>query len=452
MSRRRSFITLLCLSISLAVPLADDDDDDDDGCESDTIVHVPDSPSAAILAPYQHPPTPHPSPSQLPHATLPVHHPSKTPAILGTVFGIVIAIVALALTARYLVRRHRIAADPFKDPPKPRFTAFRLRRITALARPRAASVYLPTTQARPRHHPSLHTYRHRVWAPSRVCKRRSGIHDARPACARPSPVYIPPFSPSPSLTSSSSLSPAPSTEPLSSPSPNTARLSRLLSSTFRDSRVAMSPARPTTAHLIQTARSYAHAYRPSSAITTSLYTPPTPSARLSGTRCRIGFYPGPTDDAHAAWGRFRDTFSTVTTSDTETAFTVPHLHRAMADVQPSISPFADPDPGNGNEQPTTQGHVETQTPMGTPLGLTLRLSDASEHAQYRLRERERERQRLERERERAEQRLSTESQTSESTTSMETMYHRRSQSLEVEEMRKEFKLRDSESVLREIGW
>ncbi|KAF8452439.1 hypothetical protein L210DRAFT_3518631 [Boletus edulis BED1] len=267
----------------------------------------------------------------------------------------------------------------------------------------------------------------------------------------PSPVYIPPFSPSPSLTSSSSLSPAPSTEPLSSPSPHPARLSRLLSSTFRDSRVAMSPARPTTAHLIQTARSYAHAYRPSSAITTSLYTPPTPSARLSGARSRIGFYPGPTDDAHAAWGRIRDTFSTVTTSDTETAFTVPHLHRAMADVQSSISPFADPDPGNGNEQPTTQGQI--QTPMGTPLGLTLRLSDASEHAQYRLRERERERQR-QRERERAEQRLSTESQTSESTTSMETMYHRRSQSLGVEEMRmrKEFKLRDSETVLREIGW
>ncbi|KAN0094804.1 hypothetical protein V8E55_003091 [Tylopilus felleus] len=296
---------------------------------------------------------------------------------------------------------------------------------------------------------------------------------AIPPVRVPSPVYIPPFSPSPSLSSSSSsLSPTPSIEPLSSPSPKPARLSRLLSSRFRDTRVVTSPTRPTTAHLLQTARSYAHAYRPSSATTTSLYTPPTPSARLFGTRSRTSFYPNwPTDDGPVAWERVRDTLSTMTTSETDTGCTVPHLLRAASEVQLSISPFADPDPNTGDRGGTEQqlaasasslslgpstrigGQARGQTLVGTSLGLKVRLSDASEHAHYRLRERERERQRKG-ERERLD-RLSTDSQTSQATArsvEMTRTEHRRSRSLEVDVVRKEFKLRDSESVLREIGW
>ena len=485
-----SFSTLIWLVMySLAMPLADDDDDDD-GCGSEPVediavsttvaVHVTDSPSAGILAPYEHPPTPHPSPSQHPHATLPVSHRSQTPVILGTVVGIMIALAAVFFTARYVGRRRRIAADPFKDPPKPRFTAFRLRRPTAskkrLSDESWVSPILPALGSPGS--PLLQDHELRRYA----CPRRRLIPVTTPVCTPtdtefgsrlefansdpdpvvpippvrvPSPVYIPPFSPSPSLSSSSSsLSPAPSAEPLSSPSPDAARLSRLLSSTFRGSRVVLSPARPTTAHLIHTARSYAHAYRPSSATTTSLYTQPSSSVRLAGTRSRTSFYPGPTDDARAAWGRVRDTFSTVTTSDTDTVCTVPHLLRAVAEVQPPTSPFADPDPDSGNEQQTdasssrnTEGQTRAQTPAGTSLGLKLRLSDASEHARYRLRERERERER-QRERERAEQRLSTDSQASDATVRA---VH---DSLDVEEVSvgKEFKLRDSESVLRVIGW
>jgi hypothetical protein len=491
------------------MPLADDgDDDDDDGCASDTpqpvehiatstaaAVHVPDSPSAGILAPYQHLPTPHPSPSQYPHATLPVSPQAQTPAILGTIIGIVIALVAFSLTTRYVVRRRRIVADPFKDSAKPRFIAFRLRPRSTRSKKRLSdeswvSPLLPALGS-PGSPLSQDLELRRYAFPKRrlvpvttpVCTPTDTEFGSRLECANgdpgsvipaphvrlPSPVYFSPFSPSPSLSSSSSsLSPAPSTEPLSSPSANTVRLSRLLSSTFRDTRVVVSPARPTTAHLIHTARSYAHAYRPSSATTTSLYTPPTSSARLAGTRSRTSFYPGPTDEARAGWGRVRDTFSTVTTSDTDTVCTVPHLLRAVAEAQPSTSPFADPDPGtgtwyvSGNEQSASASPLrrltstEGQTPVGTSLASKLRLSDASEHAQYRLRERERERKRQrERERERTEQRLSTDSRASGATaTSVETVraIHRRSRSLEMEEARKEFRLRDSERVLREIGW
>ena len=451
MSRLHSFITLLWLVLySLGRPVADDDDGDDD-CWSDspqevastTSAHVPDSPSAAILAPYERPPTPHPSPSQYPHATLPVSHRSQTPAVLGTVFGIAIALVALSLAARYVIRRRRLAADPFKDPSKPRFTAFRFRPRSTASKKRLSdeswvSPALPAL-ASPGSPLSQDLGLRRYTSPRRklvpvttpVCTPTDSEFGCRLECSNgdpsltpgsvvavppvrvPSPVYISPFSPSPSLSSSSSsLSPTPSTEPLTSPSPNAARLSRLLSSTFRDTRVAESPARPTTAHLIHTARSYAHAYRPSSATTTSLYTPPTPSARASGTRSRTSFYPGPT---------VRDTFSTVTTSDTDT------MLRAVAEYHPSTSPFADPDPGTGDVQPvrSSGGAPAMGQGRGTTLGLKLRLSDASEHARYRLRERERER---ERHRER-EERLSTET-----------------------EARREFKLRDSESVLREIGW
>ena len=412
MSRLRSFITLFCAFYSVAMPVADDDDDDDDddnGCESiTTAAHVPDSPSPAILAPYEQPPMPHPSPSQYPHATLPVSHRSHTPAVLGTVFGILIALVAFSFTARYVIRRRR---DPFKDPAKPRFTAFRCRprstkRLSdeswvSPALPALGSPGSPLSQDL-----ELRQYafpqRKLVPVTTPVCTPTDTEFGSRiddipvPPVRVPSPVYISPFSPSPSLSSSpSSLSLAPSTDPLPSPSPNPPRLSRLLSSTFRDTRVVDSPARPTTAHLIQTARSYAHAYRPSSTTSTSLYTQPTPSVRLAGIRSRTSFYPGPTDDTHAS---VRDTFSTVTTTDT--ICTVPHLLRAVAEHQ--SSPFADPDP---DEQPG-----------GTPLGLKLRLSDASEHARYRLRERERERKR------------------------------------QLERRVKEFKLRDSESVLREMGW
>ena len=66
-------------------------------------------------------------------------------------------------------------------------------------------------------------------------------------------------------------------------------------------------------------------------------------------------------------------------------------------------------------------------------------------------ERERKRQR-ERERKYAEQQLSTDSQATATSVESVRAVHRRSLSLEVEEARKEFKLRDSESVLREIGW
>ena len=157
------------------------------------------------------------------------------------------------------------------------------------------------------------------------------------------------------------------------PSPNPARLSR----------VDMAPGRPTIAHLIHTARSYSHAYRLSSVTTTSLYTQHTSSTRLDGTRSRTSFYSGPTDDTRA-WGRIRDTFPTVTTSDTDTVCTVPHLFRAVAET----SPFADPD----LEQPASSVWQST-TSVGTSLGLQLRLSYASEHARYRLRERECQRER-----------------------------------------------------------
>ena len=502
MSRLHSFMTLLWLvTSSLTMPLADEDneDDDDDGCTSDVLqpvkhivmstavaVHVPDSPSAGILAPYQHPPIPHPSPSQYLHATLPVSHRSQTSAILGTVIGIVIALVAFSFTARYVARRRRIAADPFKDPPKPRFIAFRLRPRSTRSKKRLSDESW-VSPALPAFGSPGSPLSQDLELSRYACPKRKLVPVTTPVCTPtdtefgsrlefvkgdpgseipalpvrvPSPVYFSPFSPSPSLTSSSSsLSPALSTEPLSSPSPNSARLSRLLSSTFRDTRVAVSPARPTTAHLIHTARSYAHAYRPSSATTTSLYTPPTSSTRLAGTRSRTSFYPGPTDAA-SGWGRVRDTFSTVTTSDT--VCTVPHLLRAVTEGQPSNSPFADPDPRTADEQPASAPSLgqststEGQTAGGTSLALKLRLSDASEHAQYRLRERERERKRQrERVRVRAEQPLNTDSRASAMTAmSVETVraIHRRSRSLEMEEVRKEFRLRDSESVLREIGW
>jgi hypothetical protein len=279
-----------------------------------------------------------------------------------------------------------------------------------------------------------------------------------PLVCVPSPVYFSPFSPSPSPShSSSSLSPAPSIEPVNSPSANTARLSRLLSSTFRDTRVVVSPARPATAHLIYTACSCAHAYRPSSATTTSLYTPPTSSTRLVGTHSRTSFYPGPTDDVRAGWGRVRDTFSTVTISDTDTVCTVPHLLRAVAEAHPSPSPFADPDPGtgtwyvNGNEQSASASPLrrlastEGQTQVGTSLALKLRLSVTSEHAQYRLRERERKRKRRQ-ERERgcnAEQRMSTDSRAS-GATAITVVGDGRSE--------ERIQVAGFGEVLREIGW
>ncbi|KAI9569378.1 hypothetical protein HD554DRAFT_2093429 [Boletus coccyginus] len=387
-----------------------------------------------------------------------------------------IALAAVFFTARYVGRRRRrTAADPFKDPPKPRFTAFRLRPTASKKRLSDESWVSPILPAlgSPGSPLSQDLELRRYACPRRrlvpvttpVCTPTDTEFGSRlefangdpdsvvpvPAVRVPSPVYISPFSPSPSLSSSSSsLSPAPSAEPLGTPAPDAARLSRLLSSTFMGSRVVLSPARPTTAHLIHTARSYAHAYRPSSATTTSLYTQPSSSVRLAGTRSRTSFYPGPTGDARAAWGRVRDTISTVTTSDTDTVCTVPHLFRAVAEVQSSISPFADPDPDSVNEHVSslarsTNTEGQRRAPAGTSLGLKLRLSDASEHARYRLRERERERER-QRERER-EQRLSTDSQGSETAVCVDA-------SLDVEEVsvRKEFKLRDSESVLREIGW
>ena len=442
MSRLRSFITLVCLFIhSFAMPLADDDDDGDDGdCESEPIlsshpvVHVEALPTTTHTI--QPPPTPHPSPSQHPHASLPVSHRSQTPAILGAV--IVLALVAFALTARYLVRRRRVTGDPFKDPPKSKFTAFRLRSSTAAKKRLSDESWVSPALGSPESQDleSGRPQRKLVPVTTPVCTPTDTEFGSRldsdsvipvPPVRVPSPVYFSPFSPSPSITSSSSLSPTPSSEPLGTPTPNPARLSRLLSSTFRPTRVAVSPARPTTAHLIHTARSYAHAYHPSSATTTSLYTPPT--SRLSGTRSRTTFYPGPTDDARAGWARVRDTFSTVTTTDTVCA--VPHLLDAIAEDQPSTSPFADPDPS---------------TPMGTPLGLKLRLSDASNHAKYRLRERERERERQHKmEREGEEQQQCADAQTCAS------IVHQESRDFEVE-VRKQFRLRDSESVLREIGW
>ncbi|KAH0831110.1 hypothetical protein J3R83DRAFT_13676 [Lanmaoa asiatica] len=311
-----------------------------------------DSPSAAILAPYEHPPTPHPSPSQHPHTTLPTSHRSQTPAILGTVFGILIVLAAFFFAARYVIRRRRLAADPFKDPPKPRFTAFRFRPRSTGSKKRLSdeSWVSPTLPAlgSPGSPLSQDLELSRYAFPRRklvpvttpVCTPTDTEFGSRldgdpsvvavPPVRVPSPVYISPFSPSPSLSSSpSTLSPTPSTEPLTSPAPSPARLSRLLSSTFRDTRAIESPARPTTAHLIHTARSYAHAYRPSSATTTSLYTQPTLSARVSGARSRTSFYPGPT---------VRDTFSTVTTSDTDTICTVPHLLRAVAEDQAAHVP------------------------------------------------------------------------------------------------------------------
>lgn len=478
MSRLHSFITFVWFVIySVGMPLADDDDDndgDDDGCWSDsespqpvqhmvvstTPVHVLDSPSGVVRAPYEHPPTPHPSPSQHPHATLPVSHRSQTPAIVGTAFGILIALVAFFFTTRYVIRRRRFATDPFRDPPKPRFTVFRFRPRSTGSKKRLSdeswvSPILPVLGS-PESPLSQDLELSRYTIPRRklvpvttpVCTPTDTEFGSRlefdngdpnsilgsvvvvPPVRMPSPVYISPFSPSPSLSSeSSSLSPTPSTEPLTLPSLDPARLSRLLSSTFGVTRAAESPTRPTTAHLIHTARSYAHAYRPSSATTTSLYTPPTPSARVSGTRSRTSFYPGRT---------VRDTFSTVTTADTDM---VPHLLRAVAEDQPSSSPFVDPDPRSGNVDPVTpsasassmeQSKGTEGEPLGTLLGLKLRLSDASEHARYRLREKERERERQE-ERGGGGQRLSTES-------------------TDEPVGRKEFKLRDSETVLREIGW
>ena len=510
MARLHSFITLVCiLSHSFAMPLADDDNDND-GCEWDApqpaqlvasatpVVYIPDSPLADILTPYQHPPTPHPSPSQHLHATLPVAHRSQTPAILGTVIGVLIALVALAI----IVRGRRGTTDPFMDPPKHTFSPFCIRRTTPSKKrlsdeswvspilPAPGSPSSPLSQDL-----ELRQYtvpqRKLVPITTPVCtpsdtefgprlEFASGDPDSVihvPLVRVPSPVYIPPFSPSPSLSpSSSSLSPAPSTEPLTSPPSNSARLSCLLSSTFRDTRVATTSARPTTTHLIQTARSHAYAYHPSSVTTTSVYSIPTPTARSSGTRARTGFYPDPMDDADTAWGRVRDTFSTMTTSDSDMACTVPHLLRAVTGARPSTSPFADPDCVNGSEKPagaslvqsaSTEGQGRTQTIAGMSFGLKLRLSDASEHARYRLRERERERERRqlgerrkerereERERERVAQRFSIESQTSAATVmSVDTARagRPRSRSLDAAVVRKEFKLRDSESVLREIGW
>ena len=444
MARLRSLITLVWLVHALAMPL---DDDDDDGCGSPPVpVRVPDSPSAAILAPYEHPPTPHPSPSQHPHATVPVSHASHTRDILGAVLGIAIALAAIGFAVRYVIRRRRVADDPFRDPPKPRFTAFRFRPKFAKrlsdeswvspTLPNVGSPESPLTRDFELRRSSC-PQRRLVPVTTPVCTPTDSEFGARlddpvpvPPVRVPSPVYFSPFSPSPSISSSpSSLSPAPSTEPLAPSSPNLARLSRLLSSTFRDSRVLDSPARPTTAHLLQTARSYAHAYRPSSTTSTSLYTPPT--HRPAGTHSRTGFYPGPGDD-HTRWERVRDTFSTVTTSDT--TCTVPHLLRAATDHQPFASPFADPDPGATNQHLVASPSDVSQSSKQASVGLKLRLSDASEHAHYRLRERERERKRR-RERER---------------TSVEAVHHhQRSPSWEVQ---REFKLRDSESVLREVGW
>jgi hypothetical protein len=50
-------------------------------------------------------------------------------------------------------------------------------------------------------------------------------------------------------------------------------------------------------------------------------------SRSNGSRYALQ-NPGPTDDARAGWGRVRDTFSTMTTSDTVTVCT--HLLRALA--------------------------------------------------------------------------------------------------------------------------
>ena len=378
MSQLRSFITLLWIvSCSLAMPL--DDSDEDDDCW----LPIADSPSAALLAPYQ---TAHPSPSQHPHT-------STTPAILGAVFGILIAL-ACSLAACYVVRRRR--GNPFKDPPNTGLIGrFRTKYGTPEKRlsdeswvsPELPALGSPGSPLSQDAELRQYAFPQRKLIPVTTpvtTPTDTEFEFEIPAVRVPAPAYISPFSPSPSMSSSPSS--APSIDPF--PPPSAARLSRLLSCTFKGTSTT---ARPTTARLIQTARSYAHAYRPSSTTSTSLYAQPTSSVRLAGTRSRTSFY-DPT------WDRVRDTISTVTTSDT--TCTVPHLLRAVGE-----DPRDEQSPG----------------PRGTLLGLRVRLSDASEHARYRLRERERERRRQ------------FERDLADST-------------------RKEFRLRDSESVLREMGW
>ncbi|KAG9313705.1 hypothetical protein JVU11DRAFT_6055 [Chiua virens] len=296
---------------AIARPVDDDDDDDDDDCWSTTV-----SPSAVILA---QPPTPRPSPSQIPHATLPIPHRDQTPVILGSVFGVFIALVVFVLATRYVIRRRR---DPFKDPRFQLRPSKRRLSDESWVSPTLSDIASPPSQ-------DLDVDTEFGNRPVRV----------------PPPAYIAPISPSPS------------TEPLTS-SP---RLSRLLSSTFRDSCQVDSPARPSTAYLSCTA-----------------------SLRFAGTRSRADVY-----EPHA-----RDTISTTTTADPDT-------------VTPSAS---------------------ASTLQPAPV-LKLRMSDASEHARYRLREMERQH-----ERQLVKERFSTESVTS------------------MDDERREFRLRDSETVLREIGW
>ncbi|KAF9224740.1 hypothetical protein BS17DRAFT_766124 [Gyrodon lividus] len=125
-----------------AIQLIIDDEYGNGASASTKMVEIHNSPGVDVLAPYQPKPTipaappPRPSAPRISHASMPVptEHGShrKTPVIIGTVLGVLLALLAFTATARCIVRRRRPGSpftlgtshpteklvNPFQDPSK----------------------------------------------------------------------------------------------------------------------------------------------------------------------------------------------------------------------------------------------------------------------------------------------------------------------------------------------